>query len=229
MVLQLSEALSVPLRDRNHWLTAAGFAALYKTRSLDDPEMTQVMSAIRMMLSKHEPYPAVAIDREWNVRLSNRPFDRMAEMLGNRNGLWRGTGSSDEERNLLRLFFHPEGIRPLVTNWSTIAPALWRRARREAEAAGGEPVQRLMADLRPLVDGVSSWESMEATAGGLVPVLPMQLEKDGLRLSLFTVISTFGTAQDITADELRIELLFPADRESEELFALMARTEAIVS
>lgn len=115
----------------------------------------------------------------------------------------------------MRLFFHPKGIRPFVKNWALAAPLLWRRAKREAEAFGGEEVKRLIEELEPYQD----WETLSASEeAALVPVLPLEIAKDGLRLSLFTVIATFGTAQDVTADELRIESLFPADEQTERLF-----------
>ncbi len=215
MILQLSEALDVPLRERNAWLTAAGYAPIFGARPLDDPQMIEVMSAVRMMLSSHEPFPAVAIDRAWNIRLSNAPFDRMSALLG--ADLWRRVGG--EGRNLMRLFFHPGGIRPLVTNWPAIAPMLWRRAEREAEALGGEDMRRLLKDLRQYQDT----DTLQGFSdGALLPVLPLVIETGGARLSLFTVIATFGTAQDVTADEMRIESLFPADAATEALFRAAA-------
>jgi transcriptional regulator with XRE-family HTH domain len=211
MILQLSETLEVPLRDRNDWLTAAGFAPIFKTRPLEHPQMNQVMNAVRMMLTNHEPFPAVALDRAWNIRMANAPFDAMNAMLG--DDLWQRVGG--EQRNLMRLFFHPNGIQPFVTNWSAIAPLLWHRARREAESLGGQEMQRVLSELAQYQDADTLWSASDAA---LVPVLPLQIDKDGLRISLFTVISTFGTAQDVTADELRIESLFPADEATEALF-----------
>jgi transcriptional regulator with XRE-family HTH domain len=211
MILQLSATLEVPLRDRNDWLVAAGFAPLFRARPLDDPQMSQVMGAVRRMLASHEPFPAVAVDRAWNIRLSNRPFDGLVALLG--ADVWTRIGGG--ERNLTRLFFHPKGIRPLVANWSAIAPLLWHRARREAEALGGEEMKAVLAELRPYQDAETLGAAEEIA---LVPVLPLEIEKDGLRVSLFTVISTFGTAQDVTADELRIESFFPADEATEKLF-----------
>ncbi|MBU4433401.1 MAG: helix-turn-helix transcriptional regulator, partial [Alphaproteobacteria bacterium] len=126
MILQLSETLDVPLRDRNGWLTAAGFAPIFLSRTLDDPQMGQVMSAVRMMLTAHEPFPALALDRAWNIRMANRPFDLLGALLG--DDVWARVGG--ESRNLMRLFFHPEGIRPLVTNWAAVGPLMWRRAQR---------------------------------------------------------------------------------------------------
>lgn len=211
MILQLSETLEVPLRERNDWLTAAGFAPVFRARPLDDPQMAQVMSAVRMMLTSAEPFPAVAIDRAWNVRLANKPFDAMGALLG--DDLWTRVGGP--ERNLMRLFFHPNGIKPYVVNWTMVAPLLWHRAQREAETLGGQEMKAVLTDLAQYQDAETLWAAEEAA---LVPVLPLEVNKDGLRISLFTVIATFGTAQDVTADELRIETLFPADAATEQLF-----------
>ena len=221
MILQLSETLDVPLRERNDWLTAAGFAPVFKTRPLDDPQMTQVMSAVQMMLTNHAPFPAIAVDRAWNIRLSNAPFDVMTSMFG--ENVWTDIGGEMRDgapvRNLMRLFFHPNGIQPYVTNWTAIAPLLWHRAVREAEALGGQEMKRVLDELAQYQDDTTLWAAEDAS---LVPVLPLEVEKDGVRISLFTVIATFGTAQDVTADELRIESLFPADEATGQLFRAMA-------
>ena len=215
MILQLSETLEVPLRERNDWLLAAGFAPVFKARSLDHPQMHQVMNAVQMMLTNHEPFPAVAVDRAWNIRLANAPFDRLSAMLG--TDVWERVGGA--QRNLMRLFFHPKGIRPFVTNWRTVAPLLWHRARREADAFGGHEMENLVTELARYQDAETLSTPEDAA---LVPVLPLEIEKDGVRVSLFTVIATFGTAQDVTADELRIESLFPADAATENLFRSVA-------
>ena len=215
MLLQLSETLEVPLRERNDWLTAAGFAPLFRARPLDDPQMAQVMNAVRLMLSNHEPFPAVAIDRAWNIRLSNRPFEMLSAMMG--GDVWARVGGPNQ--NLMRLFFHPNGIKAYVANWNTIAPLLWHRARREADAIGGEEMKMVLAELAQYQDTDTLWAAVDAP---LVPVLPLEIDKDGARISLFTVIATFGTAQDVTADELRIESLFPADDATDRLFRATA-------
>ena len=211
MILQLSEALDVPLRERNDLLLAAGYAPMFKARQIDDPQMAQVMAAVRMMLGNHEPFPAIAIDRCWNIRLANRPFEILAAMMGDE--IWTRIGGS--ERNLMQLFFHPNGLKPFIPNWSTIAPVLWHRARREAEAIGGEDIRALLNALSQYQSAETLWAAEETT---LVPVLPVEIAKDGARVSFFTVISTFGTAQDATADELRIESFFPADAGTEQMF-----------
>ena len=211
MILQLSETLEVPLRDRNTWLTAAGFAPVFRSHALDEPQMAQVMSAVRMMLAAHEPFPAIALDRAWNIRLSNGPFGRLGTMLG--EDIWDRVGGG--QPNLMRLFFHPDGIRPFVSNWSAVGPLMWRRAQREAEALGGREMQAVLDDLAPLQDAIVLGAPSEAA---LVPVMPFNLDIRGLKISMFAVVSTFGTAQDVTTDELRIETLFPADADSEALF-----------
>jgi transcriptional regulator with XRE-family HTH domain len=211
MILQLSETLDVPLRDRNAWLTAAGFVPLFRTRALDDPQMGQVMSAVRMMLTAHEPFPALALDRAWNVRMSNKSFDQMGAMLG--DDIWTRVGG--EQRNLMRLFFHPLGIRPFVTNWSAVGPLMWSRAQREAEALGGLEMKAVLDDLAPLQPDTILWSAADTA---LLPVMPFEMQVGDLKMSMFAIVATFGTAQDVTADELRIETLFPADPETEALF-----------
>jgi hypothetical protein len=143
--------------------------------------------------------------------MANAPFDLIKAMLG--ADLWQRVGGT--EHNLMRLFFHAKGIKPFVTNWTAIAPLLWHRARREAEALGGQEMKQVLTELSGYQDAAMLWEAEDAA---LVPVLPLEVEKDGVRISLFTVIATFGTAQDVTADELRIESFFPADEATENLF-----------
>jgi len=211
MILQLSETLEVPLRDRNAWLTAAGFAPVFRTRALDDPQMGQVLAAVQMMLAAHEPFPAIALDRAWNVTMSNKSFDMLGAMLG--DDIWERIGGG--EHNLMRLMFHPKGIRPFVTNWAAVGPLMWRRAQREAEALGGREMQAVLDDLAPHQDFDVLWSAADAA---LVPVMPFQMQVGTLKMSMFAVVATFGTAQDVTADELRLETLFPADPETEALF-----------
>lgn len=211
MILQLSETLDIPLRDRNALLTAAGFAPVFRTSALDDPGMAPVLRAVRLMLTAHEPYPAIAIDRAWNIRMSNGPFDILGAMLG--ADVWTRVGG--EQRNLMRLMFHPQGIRPLVTNWPAVGPIMWRRAQREAEDLGGAEMKAVLDELAPYQDH----KALRAAADmALVPVMAFNMLVNGISISMFTVVATIGTAQDVTADELRIETLFPADAATEALF-----------
>lgn len=210
MVIQLSEALDVPLRQRNDWLNAAGFAAAYRNRSLEDPKMAPVLAAVRMMLDNHQPFPALAIDRAWNVVMANEPFESITGLFG--SDRWQQ--DPGQPRNVLRLFFHPLGIRPFVANWDQIAPLMWQRAKREAETWGGEDVKKILADLSDLVPQAGDWAQQ---GDMLAPVVTVDIALGELRLSMFVVMSTFGTAQDITTDELRVEMYFPADEATERL------------
>ncbi len=218
MILQLSETLEVPLRERNAWLTAAGYAPLFRARPLEDPQMGQVLNALSMMLSASEPFPALAIDRAWNVRLANRAFASLSALLG--ADVWERLGGGP--KNLMRLFFHPLGLRPLIANWAAVGPLIWRRALREAEALDGAEMRAVLADLAPYQGEEVLWAAADAP---LLPVLPFILQTGGLRISLFAVISTLGTAQDVTAEELRIETLFPADAATEALLRAMPRQD----
>ena len=211
MILQLSETLGVPLRERNDLLVAAGFAPMFRSREIDDPQMSQVLGVVKMMLSNHEPFPAIAVDRCWNIRVTNKSFDRLASFLGDE--VWSRMGGRD--RNLLKLFFHPGGLKAQISNWDLIAPVLWHRARREAEAIGGEDVREILDELSQHQSATTLWSAEDAV---LLPVLPIEIQKDSARVSFFTVISTFGTAQDATAGELRIESFFPADAATEQMF-----------
>jgi hypothetical protein len=212
MILRIGETLNLSLRERNEWLMAAGFAPLFRARHLDDPQMQQIMAALRWTLTNHEPFPAVAVDHAWNLRLANSSFEHLIAILNPE--IWQCLGGG--QRNLMRLFFHPRGVRPFVANWNAIAPLLWCRALREAASAAGQEVRGIIDELRPYHD-----HSLLDSAGdaALLPVLPLILEQNGLRISLFSVISTFGTAQDVTAEELRIETFFPADDSTRALFA----------
>jgi transcriptional regulator with XRE-family HTH domain len=214
MILQLSETLDVPLRDRNEWLSAAGFAPVFKARDLNCPQMKQVMGAINMMLKAHEPFPALALDRAWNVRRSNSAFDRLTALLG--DDLWDKIGNG--KRNLMQLFFHPAGLRPFITNWPVVAPLLWQRAKREAQTLAGTEMNAVLDALAPLQDHHVLWSAAETA---LLPVMPFMLQFGEVKLSMFAIIATFGTAQDVTAEELRIETLFPADAETEIFFRAM--------
>lgn len=211
MVLHLCETLDVPLRERNTGLIAAGFAPVFRASGMDDPQMSQVMGAVRMMLNAHEPFPALALDRAWNIKMSNRPFEAMIAMLG--ADIWTRVGG--ESPNLMRLFFHPEGLRPSVANWSAVGPLVWQRAQREAAAFGDPKMKAVLDELEPHQDRDVLGAPPDVT---LEPVLPFTMQVGDRRLSMFAIIATLGTAQDVTAEELRIETLYPADPATEALF-----------
>lgn len=210
MILQLSEVLQIPLRERNELLLAAGFAPMYPERALDGQDMLAVRLALEATLGHHEPYPALAVDRHWDVVLQNKAADRFIALLGPPADVWRRVDPTGG-RNLMRLTLHPEGLRPLIRNWDQTAGVLLGRLQREARANPAD------ARLRGLLAELSALPGMPARGPGggpdsaPPPVLTLNLGLGAATLALFSMVCTLGTAMDVTADELRLELLFPGD------------------
>ncbi len=207
MVLRLTEAMQLPLRERNALLQAAGFAAVYRETPLDEPSMQPVRDALLRVLTHHEPLPALVVDRRWNVRLRNDACEQLLGLVADPLALSAELGIG-EHVNVALLTVHPQGFRPFISNWAQAAPAFVRRLQSEAIASGDAETeaffQRLIAIAGPL-------EHPVPVNDGLLPVLPLELQINELKLSLFSVMSTFGTPQDITTDELRIEAFYPND------------------
>lgn len=207
MVLRLAEALDLPLRERNSLLQAAGYAPLYRARTLDDADMAQVRRAIDIVLAGHEPFPALVIDRWFNLIAANSAALRIVNFLG---------VAAEPPLNLLRLILHPDQLRPYIVNWEEVAWPIVLRAKRELEAFGAdEEASRLLEEILSYPGVPQEWH-VPAFDGEAPPFLAMTFEKDGARLSWFSTISTFGTAQDVTLQELHIENLYPADPETEQ-------------
>lgn len=220
MVLQLANALDAPLREHNVLLSAAGFAPLYRESSLSDPGMSAVRAALELMLKHHEPNPALVADRAWNLLLENEAVGRVFGLAGDLDAIWRRV-CGDGPRNILKLTLHPEGFRPYIANWLESTPVLIARTRREAEATGSKALHQLLEEVLAYPGIPAEWRIPQWDAPPL-PAMPLSLVKDGLKLNLFSVISTFGTPQDITTDELRVETFFPADADSALLLKRLA-------
>ena len=222
MVLRLSDAMDVPLRERNLLLQAAGFSALYTEKHLDDPGMEPILEAVQYLLVHHAPYPAVAVDRFWNIQLQNHGADLLLGLSGEL-GAAPSEMAESGELNFAWLTLHPEGLRRFIVNWEQVAPSFARRLRSEALASGDplmhERFERLISLAGPILQ-------MEDTQPALMPVLPLELDIGGHALSLFTIITTIGTPQDITADELRVEAFFPANAATEQFFAALPEQTA---
>ncbi len=218
MVVRLADALDIPLRERNLLFHAAGYAAAYRETQLDDPAMAPVLDALNHVLQNHEPLPAVVVDRFWNVKKRNRAADLMLDISGDPIAMLDDAGS-DGELNLALLTVHPAGLRRFIANWDQAGAAFVRRLKCEALASGDPRVQTHFARYIELAGPLVGSETI---AAGLLPVLPLELNIDGLELSLFSVISTFGTPQDITTDELRIEAFYPTNAATAEFFRSLA-------
>ena len=205
-LLALADGLDVPLRERNLLLAAAGFAAMYPETALTAEELTELRSALSRLLEHQEPYPAVVLDRQWNVVQTNRAAPRLFAHFIDLDLV-------PEPRNLLRTMFNPAGLRPWVANWDVVAKGLVQRVFREA--VGGIPDERTIALLHELQAYPPAAPTEALTMGRALPFHPVNFKKGALELSFFSMIISVGAPLDITAQELRIEAFFPANAVTE--------------
>lgn len=202
MVLRLAERLAVPLRERNAWLVAAGFAPMYRQRPLDHPALAMAREAVDRVLKAHEPYPALALDRHWNIVATNRAVA----------GLLAGVDAAllRPPVNALRLSLHPKGLAPLIVNLAQWRHHLLDRLRQQTEASGDALLTCLMDELRAYpAPPEDSGPHLEGEHAGLV--VPLQLRTAAGALGFISTTTVFGTPVDVTLQELAIETLFPAD------------------
>lgn len=215
MVLNLARALDVPLRERNDLLLAAGYAPLYREADLSADEMAVVRRAVESLLARQEPFPAVVLDRQWNVRQGNRGAARFFGRLLDGSGSGEGV-EGDAPPNLIRLMFDPVGLRPFVLDWETVARSLLARVHREAVGGVLDPPTRELLDEVLGYPGVPrDWADPPVDRLSL-PVVPVGFAHEGRRYRFFSAVTTLGTPQDVTSQEMRIESFFPVDGETEE-------------
>ncbi len=219
MVLQLARALDVPFRERNSMLTAAGYAPVYRETALDDPAMAEMRHAVELLLRQHEPFSAVAFDRRWDLLICNAPYAKFLSMLPEPIAVEPYRVLPAPRPNVLKLLLGP--MRPLIVNFDEVARAMLDRAQREA-LADRDPVRRkVVEECLAMVP-----EALRATRPEqpLPLVLAVELALGDRRARLFTTITTLGTPQDITLQELRIETFHPADAATEALARALAGT-----
>lgn len=205
MVMKLAEHLSVPLRQRNQLLSAAGFAPSFSARSLDDPALSSAMQAVRLVLKGHEPNPALAVDRHWNLIEANgaiAPFlagIEDASLLG-------------PPLNVLRLSLHPKGLAPRIANLAEWRTHLLERLRRQNDATADPILGELEAELVRYPSGPRT--SAPLPHAQAMVAHPLRLKTPAGILSFISTTTVFGTAVDITLAEIAIETFFPADEET---------------
>lgn len=203
MVLRLAERLQVPLRERNAMLVAAGYAPMYRERAFDDPALGPARAAVDLILKAHEPAPALAVDRHWTLVAHNRMFGHLlagidAQMLA-------------PPLNVLRLSLHPRGVAPRIANLGQWREHLFERLEQQVRATADPVLTALLQELRAL-------PAPAHDAGPRLPgehlgiAVPLQLRTpDGHVLSFISTTTVFGTAVDVTVQELTLETFFPAD------------------
>jgi transcriptional regulator with XRE-family HTH domain len=194
MVLKLAERLEVPLRERNVLLVAPAFPQ----RALDDPALKPVRQAIDLVLRAHEPNPALAVDRHWNLVSANRMVAPLIEGVPER--------LLGQPFNVLRLSFHPEGLAPRTVNLAEWCGHLLERLHRQCETTADPELIKLYHDLKAF--------PIPARSGPLAAdsvAIPFKMRHRGEILSFFSTTMVFGTPVEITTSELALETFFPAD------------------
>jgi transcriptional regulator with XRE-family HTH domain len=216
MVARLADALNIPLRQHNALLLAAGFAPEWRQRDLSEPDLAEINNALDYMLTQQEPYPAVVVDRHWNLLKANSGAVRLVEFLA-------GPLEPGVAINLADALVAPDVLRPYLTNWEQVVRHFIRSVEADAAADG-------LVETAALLDRLMGYRGVRKALslvpgnkdGG--PVLPMHFSKGGSSLRLFTTIATLGTPQDITLQELRIECFFPWDEPTARLLRSWADT-----
>lgn len=200
MVLRLAERLEVPLRERNVLLVAAGFAPAFPNRPLDDPALKAARDAINIVLKAHEPYPALAVDRHWNLVSANRMVAPLLEGIP--------ADLMGQPFNVLRLSFHPEGLAPRTVNLAEWCAHLLERLHRQCEATADPELVKLYNDLKAIP--IPARKTPQASAVDSVAI-PFQMRLGDDVLSFISTTMIFGTPVDITLSEIALETFFPAD------------------
>ena len=203
MVMRLAVALDVPLRQHNALLMAAGFAPVWRQTHLAAPELSEISKALDYMLAQQEPFPAVAVDRHWNLLRSNSGAVRLVEFLV-------GPLAPDTPINLADALVAPDVLRPHLLNWPDVVRYFVRSVQADA-AVDGTPETAALHQRLLGYEGVRAAVQATPAELAIAPVLPMHFRKGETELRLFTTIATLGIPQDITLQELRVECFFPID------------------
>ena len=220
MVLLLSRVLDLPLRSRNELLAVAGYAPIYRETALDAPEMGQVRRALGFMLRQQEPYPAMVLDRHWNILMTNEATSRVMGLF-----LDPAAAAAVGSPNAMRLSYHPQGLRPFIVNWEATAAAFIQWLHRDLLRTGDAETRHLLDELLSYPDVPRQLRTLDLDASA-VPFLAIELCKDDAHLRFFTTLASLGTPYDITLHELRVECFFPADDATEEACRRLASPQS---
>jgi transcriptional regulator with XRE-family HTH domain len=200
MVLRLAEQLDLPLRERNVWLTTAGFAPLYRETP---PSDAPLHALIQQLLDAHEPSPALAVDRHWNLVASNRLVPALLQQVV--------PALMTPPINVLRLSLHPQGLAPLIDNFAAWRDHVLSRLRRQMHTTGDASLAQLYDELCAMGDAPASDHGFVAQATANDVAVPLRLRSPWGPLNFITTITVFGAPHDVSLSELAIETLLPAD------------------
>lgn len=195
LVLHLARHLDVPLREQNDLLLAAGHAPAFSQLDLDEPAMRPVVAALQTMLQASEPHPTLVMDRHWNL------------LMANEAALTMTAGAADHliepPLNVVELTLHPEGLASVIVNLDEVAAHLIHRIKRQHAVTGDPTLDELAATAERLVPGAAAIRPMSTQ-----PALTVHMRRDDVDTTLLSVVSTFGTALDVTTAELTIETFY---------------------
>jgi transcriptional regulator with XRE-family HTH domain len=214
MVQLLAGMLDVPLGDRNALLVSAGYAPAYGERPLTAPELEPVRRALEFTLRQQEPFPALVVDGAWNVVMGNEGASRIFDLFTDQE-------LDDVNCNVMRTVFHPQGLRRYIVNWEELAECLVNSLHRQVAATGSDAMALLRDELLGYPGVPARWSVPDPTIT-MPPLVGMQLRKDDLSLTFFSMITTMGTPRDVTLQQLKIECFFPADAATEQLARSLA-------
>ena len=195
------DALNIPLRERNDLLLASGFAPQYSEPGIGSEQMALVMRAIDRMLKQHEPHPALVLDRHWNVVRANEAAPRFFSLFIDLENI-------PKPRNLLELMFDPKALRPFVEEWEKVATGLLQRVQREAV---GQVIDGKLQELLKRLRAYPGVVDLKPSISSQIPVVPITFRREEQRFSYFSLITAVGTPQSTTAQELRVECMYPVD------------------
>jgi transcriptional regulator with XRE-family HTH domain len=205
LIARLADVLDMPLRERNAMLIAAGYAPMYQETSLSTPEMAPVKRAVDLILEHQEPYPAFVMNRYWNVLQTNSVLPKLIGGM---------RGGPPKHMNIIRQVFDPDDLRPYFLNWEEVAGDLIRHLHNDVAAAPSDTKSRALLDeVLAYPDIPAQWRVRNPRAQPL-PMLTTIIRSGNEDLSFFSTITMFGTARDVTIEELRIECMFPVDEKT---------------
>ncbi len=214
MVLRLAEQLELPLRERNVLLSSAGFAPVFPEHSLDDEQLAAARRAIDIILKGHEPNPAIAIDRRWNLHSMNRAAELLTAMVDPR--------LLEPPVNVLRFCLHPDGLARHIVNYFEWRHNLITHLERQVDLTGDQLLLALVAELRDFPPPKGAIRPRNSEYLGFNIAVPLKLATPAGVLSFMSVTTVFGTPIEITLEELSIESFFPTDEITTKFLATSA-------
>jgi transcriptional regulator with XRE-family HTH domain len=214
VLTQLAVQLDLPLRERNRLLLAAGYAPRYAERDFEAESMAPVRQALQRLLDAHHPYPGIVLDRHWNVVMANGAAMGLTALLPPMLAV--------PPLNIFRVSLHPQGMAAHTSNFAEWGSYMLDALHRSVLSSGDAVLRELEREVRGYPNVAPLLGQADAAGEVQALLVPCVLDLPAGTLSMFTTLTTFGTARDVTLDELSVEMFYPADPASEALLRAMA-------